>query len=211
MDTSFKSLAISAALALSLLAASCSGGDDGSTPATSSPTPIDPVTDLVGSGCADYAASVPSGDGSLGAMVHELVSKALAANPFVDTFSGAVSGQVNAEVTIADRLDAGQFTVFAPVDEAFDKLGTATVARLGTPAGVALLDSILGYHLIEGRLVPADIDGTHRTIGGSTITVAGSGDDITVGNGQAHVVCGGIQTKNATIYLLDTVVTPPGT
>ncbi|MCW2801543.1 MAG: fasciclin-like protein, partial [Aeromicrobium sp.] len=37
----------------------------------------------------------------------------------------------------------------------------------------------------------------------------GSGNNIDVGGGQAKVICGGVHTSNATVYLIDTVLTPP--
>jgi len=48
--------------------------------------------------------------------------------------------------------------------------------------------------------------GTHKTLQGTTLTVKGSGEDFTV-NG-AKVVCGNVQTANATVYLVDGVLSP---
>ncbi|WP_369690276.1 fasciclin domain-containing protein, partial [Nocardia arthritidis] len=42
---------------------------------------------------------------------------------------------------------------------------------------------------------------------GSSVTVTGSGDNLKVAD--AGVICGGLQTANATVYLIDTVLTPP--
>jgi uncharacterized surface protein with fasciclin (FAS1) repeats len=74
-----------------------------------------------------------------------------------------------------------------------------------TDAG--LLSGILTYHVVPGRLSPGEVVGTHRTVNGATLEVTGSGDPQRV-NG-ANVICGGVQTKNATIYLIDRVLLPP--
>ena len=48
--------------------------------------------------------------------------------------------------------------------------------------------------------------GDHKTLAGTTITVEGSGEDFTVG--KAKVVCGNVQTANATVYIIDGVLLP---
>ncbi|WP_332641829.1 fasciclin domain-containing protein [Aeromicrobium sp.] len=52
------------------------------------------------------------------------------------------------------------------------------------------------------------MDGTLKTVNGAELTVTGSGDDIKVGD-QASVICGGVRTANATVYLIDSVLMPP--
>ena len=66
---------------------------------------------------------------------------------------------------------------------------------------------MLRYHVVSGRLSPEELPGDHRTLSGQTIEVTGSGEDFTV-NGRARIVCGNLQTKNATIYLIDKVLEP---
>ena len=65
---------------------------------------------------------------------------------------------------------------------------------------------MLTYHVVSGRLSPEMLAGTHKTLQGTTLTVKGSGEDFTV-NG-AKVVCGNVQTANATVYLVDGVLSP---
>ena len=60
--------------------------------------------------------------------------------------------------------------------------------------------------LVEGRLAPEDLAGTHETLAGDKITVKGSGEDFTVG--KASVICGNVQTANATVYIVDSVLMP---
>ena len=72
------------------------------------------------------------------------------------------------------------------------------------PENAELLSSILTYHVVPGQILPADIDGTLTTVQGGTVTVTGSGDNIMVNDSK--VICGGVHTANATVYLIDTVL-----
>jgi uncharacterized surface protein with fasciclin (FAS1) repeats len=173
----------------------------------SAPATANPAADLVGSGCAGYAKQVPSGAGSIVGMSQDPVAVAASNNPLLTTLVKAVSGKLNPKVNLVSTLDGSQFTVFAPVDSAFAKLPAATVTALEQPSNAALLTSILTYHVVPGEILPADIDGTHTTVEGQTLTVTGSGDNIMV-NGS-NVICGGVHTANATVYLIDTVLTVP--
>jgi uncharacterized surface protein with fasciclin (FAS1) repeats len=71
-----------------------------------------------------------------------------------------------------------------------------------------MLSTILTYHVIAGRLAPEDLVGTQTTVQGETVEVSGSGDAIKV-NGTTSVICGNVQTANATVYLIDAVLMPP--
>lgn len=164
-----------------------------------------PAGDLVGSGCAAYAAAVPSGSGSVAGMAADPVATAASNNPLLKTLTAAVSGKLNKDVNLVDTLNGGEFTVFAPVDEAFAKIPAATIEGLKTDSKT--LTSILTYHVVPGQMAPAKIAGEHPTAEGSTLKVTGSGDDLMV-NG-AKVICGGVKTANATVYLIDTVLMPP--
>jgi uncharacterized surface protein with fasciclin (FAS1) repeats len=177
-------------------------------PAASEETVTNDYTgDLVGSGCAAYADAVPDGAGSIVGMAQDPVAVAASNNPLLTTLVAAVSGQLNPDVNLVDTLNGSEFTVFAPVDDAFAKLDSATVEALKDPANADLLSSILTYHVVSGQILPADIDGELTTVNGATVTVTGSGDNIMVND--AKVICGGVHTANATVYLIDTVLTPP--
>jgi uncharacterized surface protein with fasciclin (FAS1) repeats len=54
---------------------------------------------------------------------------------------------------------------------------------------------------------PQNVDGVHKTLQGADLTVTGFGNNLRVN--KASVVCGGVQTANATVYLIDTVLTSP--
>ncbi|MBF0671981.1 MAG: fasciclin domain-containing protein [Salinibacterium sp.] len=174
---------------------------------TESPSMDDELTaGLVGAGCQDYATAVPDGDGSIMGMSMDPVAVAASNNPLLTTLTAAVSGQLNPEVNLVDTLNGDEFTVFAPVDDAFAALDPATVESLKLPENAELLTSILTYHVVPGQIAPDAIEGTQTTVQGGTVEVTGSGDEWMV-NG-ANVVCGGVKTANATVYLIDGVLMP---
>lgn len=166
----------------------------------------DPAANLVGAGCAGYAEANPSGAGSVGGMATAKVAEAASANPLLKTLVAAVSGKVNPDVNLVDTLNGGEFTVFAPVDDAFAKIDAGTMKTLGTDKD--LLTKILTYHVISGQIAPDAIVGTHKTVEGPDLEVTGSMDALKV-NGESTVICGGVKTANATVYLIDTVLMPP--
>ena len=168
---------------------------------------MDPAANLVGPGCGDYAEMVPEGDGSVAGMAEAPVAEAASNNPLLTQLTAAVSGELNPDVDLVDTLNGGEFTVFAPVDEAFEALDAATVEALQTDAD--LLSGILTYHVVEGQMTPDEVAGTHTTVNGAELTVEGEGDAITVGEDSAAVICGGVQTANATVYLIDSILMPP--
>ena len=196
--------------------AGCSMGGDASTESeeptmseeatpTEEAMEADPAADLVGAGCAAYAEQVPDGAGSVEGMSEDPVATAASNNPILTTLTAAVSGQLNPDVNLVDTLNGDEFTVFAPVDDAFAKIDPATIEALKTDS--ATLTSILTYHVVPGQISPEDHAGTQTTVQGGTVEVTGSGDDLMVND--AAVICGGVHTANATVYLIDTVLMPP--
>jgi uncharacterized surface protein with fasciclin (FAS1) repeats len=207
---------------LTLVTAACGSSDTAATgsapgasssrsmssmPSTSSSSPAASAaaSGPVGPGCAAYAAQVPAGAGSVSGMATAPVATAAGNNPLLKTLTAAVSGQLNPQVDLVDTLNGGQFTVFAPVDDAFAKVDPAVLATLKTDS--ALLTKVLTYHVVPGQLSPSQVVGVHATAEGGSLDVEGTPEALTV-NG-AHVICGGVKTANATVYLIDGVLTPP--
>ncbi len=164
----------------------------------------DPAANLVGPGCAAYAEQVPDGAGSITGMSTDPVAVAASNNPLLTTLTAAVSGELNPDVNLVDTLNGGEFTVFAPVDDAFAKIDAATLESLKTDSDT--LTKILTYHVVPGQLTPDQVVGEHETVEGGTVEVTGSGDELMVDD--AAVVCGGVMTQNATVYLVDSVLMP---
>lgn len=165
-----------------------------------------PADGLVGAGCAAYAEQVPGGPGSVTGMGRDPVAVAASNNPMLTTLTAALSGKLNPNVNLVDTLDSNPgLTVFAPTDAAFAKIDPATLDKLKTDSG--LLTKILTYHVVEGQAGPAQVAGQHKTLQGGTVTVTGSGPELRVND--AGLVCGGVKTANATVYMIDTVLMPP--
>lgn len=210
-----RTLAVASLLAISAFGLSaCSMGgtaEETTTPPAASQTEetpmateMDPAADLVGNGCSAYAEAVPDGAGSIVGMSADPVAVAASNNPLLTTLVAAVSGQLNPDVNLVDTLNGSEFTVFAPVDDAFAAIDPATIDTLKTDS--ALLSKILTYHVVPGQIAPDAIVGTQTTVEGGTVEVTGSGNDLKV-NG-ANVICGGVHTANATVYLIDAVLMP---
>jgi len=160
------------------------------------------MTDF-GSACS----AVPTtGAGSFNGMATAPVATAASANPVLSTLVTAVKA-----AGLVDTLNNAQgITVFAPDNAAFAKIPAATLTSV--LANQAELTKILTYHVVSGRLTPAQLAGTHTTLEGGSITVTGSGQDFTVTGGTAsntaNVICGNVQTANATVYIIDSVMMP---
>ncbi len=167
--------------------------------------PAAPASDLIGSGCADYAALHPTGPASVVGMAQDPVVTAASNNPMLSTLTAALSGKLNPNVNLVDTLNNGQYTVFAPTNAAFDKLPASTIDELKINAD--MLKSILTFHVVQGQASPAKVDGQHKTLQGAEVNVTGQGNDLKVND--AGLVCGGVHTANATVYMIDTVLTPP--
>src|SRR5580698_6444331 len=192
------------AAGLALTAAACSSSpssSSASSPAASSAGASSGTTTTsdFGPGCA----SVPkSGAGSFTGMSSAPVATAASANPVLTTLVTAVK-----KADLVNTLNSAKnITVFAPANSAFAKIPAATLNSV--LANKAELTKILTYHVASGRYTPAMLATGKpiKTLEGGTVTPAGSGTSFTV-NG-AHVVCGNVQTANATVYIIDTVMMP---
>lgn len=152
-----------------------------------------------GPGCA----AVPEdGAGSFAGMAQDPVATAASNNPALGTLVTAVKA-----AGLVDTLNSAEaITVFAPTDDAFAKIDKATLD--GVLADKAALTEILTHHVVAGKVAPADLAGDYTTLAGDMITVKGSGEDLTVGKEMANVVCGNVQTSNATVYIVDSVLMP---
>jgi uncharacterized surface protein with fasciclin (FAS1) repeats len=130
------------------------------------------------------------------------VATAASANPVLSTLVTAVK-----KAGLVDTLNsAAGITVFAPDNSAFAKIPSATLG--GVLANKAELTKILTYHVVAGRYTPAELASGKplKTLEGGTVTPAMSGGTYTV-NG-ADVVCGNVQTANATVYIISSVLMP---
>ena len=195
--------AVGLAVGLAFTAAAC-GSDTKSTSTNATSATTMATSSLTSENFGPGCAAVPtSGAGSFAGMAQDPAATAASNNPALSTLVTAVT-----KAGLGDTLNtAKDITVFAPADSAFAAMDQATLtAALADPKG--LLTKVLTYHVVAGRLTPDMLAGTHTTLQGGTLTVAGSGEDFTV-NGTAKVVCGNVHTANATVYIIDGVLLPP--
>lgn len=166
----------------------------------SSPTEEAAAEGEFGAACADVPADGP---GSFQGMSTEPVATAASNNPVLSTLVTAVG-----EAGLVDTLNTTEdITVFAPANAAFEAVGEEAVN--GLLADKEALTNVLTYHVVPGKLAPEDLAGTHATLQGEDVTVEGSGEEFTVGDADANIVCGNVQTANATVYIIDGVLMPP--
>ncbi|MFB9930343.1 fasciclin domain-containing protein [Amycolatopsis halotolerans] len=208
---------LTAAAALTLTA--CSGSDNNASGSSSSaPAPMssssapmsssasgDGMTtnaDVFGPACSQLPQG--SAPGSLDSMGPQPVASAASTNPLLTKLVAAVKA-----TNLVDTLNSQQaITVFAPADPAFNALGDAKFKELA--ANPNQLAPILQYHVVGKRYDAKGLAaaGTLPTLnaGGGDLKIEGTGDNMTV-NG-AKILCGNIPTKNATVFVIDKVLTP---
>ncbi len=121
---------------------------------------------------------------------------------------------IKAAGLVNDLKQPGPFTVFAPTNQAFNKLPRGTLASLLKPENKAKLRAILMYHVVSGRVTSADIRKMKtpmsvKSLQGGSIRVTRSGSNVMVGN--ARVVKPDVQASNGIIHVIDTVIMPPST
>ncbi len=208
-----------AAVTLSTGLAAC-GGDDAATDSSSNSgdssqteeTPMDeesssdaaggemdPTADLYGPACKDVPTS---GKGSVDGMATAPVASAAAANPLVSTTVQAV--------TAADLVEplnsAPELTVFAPANDAYKAFSKADLTALLKDKKT--LTAVLTHHVVPMKIAPDELGGTYETLNGDKLVINGEGEQATIDDEKANVLCGGIQTANATVYVIDTVMMP---
>jgi uncharacterized surface protein with fasciclin (FAS1) repeats len=202
----FLSVAVLSAVALALGAAAC-GSSTSSATSPATPKTAKPAAASSGSAMAPFGpacSSVPaSGAGSFSGMSAAPVATAASANPVLSTLVTAVK-----TAGLVDTLNSAQgITVFAPDNAAFAKIPTATLNSV--LANKSELTQILTYHVASGRITPAELASGKpiKTLEGATVTPSKMGSTYEVNSAQ--VVCGNVQTANATVYIIDTVLMPP--
>lgn len=221
--TRILSLGLSAALALGAVACGDDSGSSTSTPAGATPTTAmtgmpstttgsmgssAAMTDLTKTNFGPGCAAVPKdGAGSFSGMAKDPAATAASNNPALSTLVTAVKA-----AGLVDTLNGpGPYTIFAPTNDAFAKIDKATLdGVLADPKGA--LTKILTYHVVAGSKMNAQqlADAKMvKTVQGGTVSIAKAGDTITI-DGQSAVVCGNVQTANATVQIIDTVLMPKG-
>lgn len=184
------------------------GSNSTAASATAPPTTMAPATtttdlsqDNFGAGCAAVPAA---GDGSFSGMAKDPAATAASHNPVLSTLVSAVTA-----AKLADTLNGpGPFTIFAPANDAFGKIDKMTLDTvLADPTGA--LTKILTYHVVAGQKLDANAlvkAGTEMTVNGGSVTITEANGTLMVND--AKVICGNVETANAKVFIIDTVLMP---
>jgi uncharacterized surface protein with fasciclin (FAS1) repeats len=158
-----------------------------------------PEAQTYGPACGEVPTE---GDGSFEGMATAPVASAASANPLLSTLVTAVG----AADLVEPLNSAPALTVFAPANPAFEAF---TKKQLnGLLKDKQALTGVLTHHVVAEQIAPDQLTGEFETLAGDTLTINGSGEEATIGDEEATVLCGNIQTANATVYVIDTVLMP---
>jgi uncharacterized surface protein with fasciclin (FAS1) repeats len=208
---------ITAASTLAITLSAC-GSDDMSESSASAETsssametsessePSEPMSEEpFGAGCSAVPAE---GEGSFTGMTDDPVATAASNNPALSTLVAAVTA-----ANLGDTLNTtDDITVLAPANPAFEAVPAD--ALNGLLADTPALTTVLTHHVIPGRLTPEELAGEHTTLNNDKVTIEGEGENFTVAMDgtvvgmEASVICGNVQTANATVYIIDQVLKP---
>jgi len=192
--------------ALALTAAACGSATSSSTPAAPAASSHHampshhPMAESArfGSDCGMIPAT---GMGSFHGMSMDPVLTAASHNPLLTTFAhdakaAGLTGQLNSMHAI---------TVFAPANSAFAALPASAMSMMHSQAE---LSKVLEYHVVNGHVTAAELASgmTLKTLEGDTLRASKMGAVYEVNN--ADIICGNIQTANATVYVISKVLMP---
>jgi uncharacterized surface protein with fasciclin (FAS1) repeats len=199
--------------ALALILAACSSSSSDTTTTTEAPAAETTTTteapmgdDLMAANVGPACSAVPAdGEGSFDGMADDPAATAASNNPVLSTLVTAV-----VEADLVDTLNSeGPFTIFAPYNDAFAAIPADDLDAI--LADKDLLTTILTYHVVAGESLDlADLvaAGTVTTVQGDMLEIVASDDLATVQG--ANVICGNVQTANATVHIIDAVLVPAG-
>ena len=154
-------------------------------------------------GGADMSATKKIVENASNSPIHKTLVAAIKAGGLVDTLNSK-----------------GPFTVFAPTDDAFNKLPAGTVDTLVKPENKDQLDKILTYHVVPGKIDSKKLlkeikkgNGkfTAKTVQGEELTFTEAGGTITITDakgGTANVTTADVFQSNGVIHVIDTVLMP---
>jgi uncharacterized surface protein with fasciclin (FAS1) repeats len=181
-------------LAVPLVA--CSDDDDAASNTTAQETTEAPASETT----AMTSESTTADDAAEGTIVD-----VASANADFSTLVTAIEA-----AGLAETLSGGEFTVFAPTNEAFAALPPGTLDDLLADPSGALTD-VLTYHVVEGAVPAADVVGLDgqevATVNGAPVMVTVDGETVMVND--ASVTATDIEASNGIIHVIDTVLVPP--
>jgi uncharacterized surface protein with fasciclin (FAS1) repeats len=171
------------------------------------------ATTLAASALAEGAMT--TGAGTSTSPSKDIVGTAVA-TPDLSTLVAAVK----AGGLVETLQGTGPFTVFAPTNEAFEKLPAGTLDTLLKPESKATLDKILTYHVVAGKVMASDLvkqikagngSASLKTVQGETLKAMLRGASVVIEDqkgGTAIVAMADVKTSNGVVHVIDTVLLP---
>jgi len=168
------------------------------------------------------AAQTPAAQSTDTASAPKSIVQTAAAIPAFSSLVAAVAFASDNGDLVNLLSGAGDFTVFAPTNEAFDALAreltrnpAATAADLLVPANRALVRAVLEYHVLGARVLRADVP-LGRPIdpvlaGTDTFRIDAAGDALVITDGRvrtARIVQTDVVATNGVIHVIDKVILP---
>jgi uncharacterized surface protein with fasciclin (FAS1) repeats len=181
------------------------------------------VNRLIGAACAialGIAAASASADVMVGGSAM-LPQKNIVQNAVNSKDHTTLVAAVKAAGLVDTLQSKGPFTVFAPVNAAFDALPMGTVESLLKPENKAMLTKVLTYHVVPGRLTASELDRLIKqgngaaeltTASGGKLWVMKNGDrNITIkdeAGATADISVYDVMQSNGVIHSVDRVLMP---
>ena len=176
---------------------------------------------VIGAGAAGGVGDVSSAANPMVGGAAMSSSKNIVANALNSKDHTTLVAAVKAAGLVDTLEGPGPFTVFAPTNEAFDKLPSGTVQTLVAPENKDMLTKILTYHVVPGHLTASDLKRMIAAGGGKAMLTTVEGEPLTVSEGgMGHLVLtdakGGMSTitianvmqSNGVIHVVDSVLMP---
>lgn len=217
-----KSFLLTSALAGTVALMGACGGtatNNASSPANNSA--MKPATPMAPTTASPATPMAPAGDGN--PMVGGspmMKTKDIIDNAVNSKDHTTLVAAVKAAGLVETLKGAGPFTVFAPVNAAFDKLPKGTVDTLLKPESKKALTGILTYHVVAGKMDAAAIAKgieagkgkfTMKTVAGGTLTATLEGKDVIITDekgGKSKVTIADVIQSNGVIHVIDSVLMP---
>ena len=162
-------------------------------------TTVTTTTETSGTAAATTPAPTP------GAANNASLASLIASDPRFSTLAGLVQ-----QAGLTETLGSGEYTIFAPTNEAFAKLAPADLSALS--ADPARLKQVLLYHVVPGRITGTALAGSPQLTSaqGAALTLTRGGEPTRIMIGTAIIENGAsLDAGNGVLYPIDTVLMPP--
>lgn len=142
--------------------------------------------------------------GAAGQAGQTSITEVISAGTTFSTLEKALKA-ADLDTTLSD--EQGSFTIFAPTDEAFDKLPAGTLDRLMRAENKDKLRSLLLHHVVSGKMLAADLkSGNIKTMSGETIQLSATAGDVQVGG--SRVSSADRVASNGVVHTIGEVLVP---